>query len=508
MDHRVWKAEPEPELSDRLGWLGLTESMPSEVVRLEELAQSAIADGITQVVLCGMGGSSLASEVYLSTFGPQPGFPALTVVDSTHPDEVSRVAKQVDPAATLYVISSKSGGTLETLSLFRAFWALTENVMEAPGRQFVAITDPGSQLAELASERGFRDVFLTPPDVGGRYSAFTFFGLVPAALAGVDVGRLLQRAGIMASACGPSTPIEANPGAVLGAVMGCAAQAGRDKATYLVSESLSAFPVWVEQLVAESTGKEDLGIVPVADEPVGRPSEYGDDRLILHIVVEGDADPYADLVEQLAAEGTPVVAVTAHDVYDLGQEMYRAEFATAMAGAVLGINPFNQPNVQQAKELAKQAMAGDLGVGDIPAVHPDDDEAIDRWLSAFQSGDYVGIQAYVPYGFDEELAQLRGAIRSVTHGATTSGYGPRFLHSTGQLHKGGANNGMFLQLVDEPENELAVPETDYTFNRLVRAQADGDHAAMVDRDRRVLRVNLGSDRAAGMRTLVETFQNL
>ncbi len=507
-DHTVWSEHPQPELSDRLGWLGLTETMRHELTRLTVLGESIRSAGFTRVVLCGMGGSSLAPEVFHKTFGSATGYPELTVVDSTHPDEVAMVRDRIDPGSTLFVISSKSGGTLETLSLFRTFWAQVDAVSDTPGDHFVAITDADSALEALANERAFRDIFQTPESVGGRYSAFTFFGLVPAALIGVNVGRLLERADIMANACRAETPVEANPGAVLGAIMGEAAKVGHDKATYLVTESLAAFPVWVEQLIAESTGKDGVGIVPIADEPIGDPSEYARDRLIIHISVEGDVDPYGNLVEQLAGDGVPVVQISASNVYDLGQEMYRAEFATAMAGAVLAINPFDQPNVQLAKQLAKQAMEGGLDTGEIASVAPDDTTAIDGWLTGVSSGDYVGLQAYLPYGFDAELASIRSAIRSVTNGATTSGYGPRFLHSTGQLHKGGANNGLFLQIIDEPAVVVAVPETDFTFNELVRAQADGDYQALVDEGRRVLRVNLGSDRSIGLNQLVRLFERL
>ena len=507
-DHTVWSREPQPELSDRLGWLDLPAKMAPEVARLSEFTESVIADGLKSVVLCGMGGSSLAPDVFARTFGSADGFLELMLVDSTHPDEVARVVEMVDPATSLFLIASKSGGTLETMSLFRTFWAATQSVIADPGRHFVAITDPGSALEKLAAERGFRDTFATPPDVGGRYSALTFFGLVPAALIGVDVGRLLDRASLMANACGPDAPTEANPGAVLGATMGLAAKQGQDKVTYLVPPRLAAFPVWVEQLVAESTGKDDVGVIPVADEPVGDASEYSDDRLVIHLDFEGEEDPHAGLVSDLRAGGTPVVSITVNSIYDIAQEMYRAEFATALAGAVLEINPFNQPNVQQAKELAKEAMERKGSGADIEEIGPDDEAALDQWLAGFSSGDYVGIQAYLPYGIDAELASIRTAVRSSTHGATTLGYGPRFLHSTGQLHKGGANNGMFIQIIDEPENETPVPETDFSFRKLVRAQADGDFQALIDRERRVLRINLGSDRVAGLRTLVASFESL
>ncbi|MBT8201388.1 MAG: hypothetical protein KJO36_12815, partial [Acidimicrobiia bacterium] len=260
--------------------------------------------------------------------------------------------------------------------------------------------------------------------------------------------------------------------------------------------------------IAESTGKDGVGIVPVADEPVGDPSEYARDRLIIHIVVKGDVDPFDGLIEQLEKDGVPIVKITADSAYDVGQEMYRAEFATAMAGAVLAINPFNQPNVQQAKELAQRAMDGELEAGEIHAVGPDEEAAIDEWLSGVATGDYVGLQAYLPYGVDDQLEAIRAAIRSVTNSATTSGYGPRFLHSTGQLHKGGANNGLFLQIVDEPQAEILVPETDFTFNELIRAQADGDFQALVAEGRRVLRVNLGSQATSALAMLAQTFEGL
>lgn len=508
LDHTVWSEDPVPELADRLGWLGLSATMRPALSRLAVLAESIREAGFTRVVLCGMGGSSLAPEVFYRTFGAAPDHPDLTVVDSTHPDEVARVIENLDPLATIFIISSKSGGTIETLSLFRTFWSQVAAHTDTPGDHFMAITDAGSSLEELATARHFRDIFTTPADVGGRYSAFTFFGLVPAALIGVNIGRLLDRADIMANACSPETPVEANPGAVLGAVMGQAAKHGHDKATFLVAPSLAAFPVWVEQLIAESTGKDGVGIVPVADEPIGDPSEYARDRLIIHIAAKAEPDPFERLVDQLEEDGVPIVKITVDGPYDLGQEMYRAEFATAMAGAVLAINPFDQPNVQEAKELARRAMDGELDAEEIHAVDPEEESAIDEWLSGVATGDYVGVQAYLPYGVDDQLEAIRAAIRSVTNSATTSGYGPRFLHSTGQLHKGGANNGLFLQIVDEPQAEVPVPETDYTFNQLIRAQADGDFQALVAEGRRVLRVNVGSQTTSGLATLVQTFEGL
>jgi len=507
-DHTLWTTEPAPEIEDRLGWLALPEAMLPEVPGLLAFADQVVADGIHQVVLLGMGGSSLAPEVFARTFGSRPGYPELLVLDSTHPGAVRAVDEQIDPAATLFLVSSKSGTTIEPLSLFHHCWERVGAETAQPGRHFAAITDPGTPLAGLAGERGFRRVFAARPDLGGRFSALSHFGLVPAALIGADVAGLLAGAARMAAAC--RRPPDKNPGLVLGAALGELARAGRDKATFLVSPSLAALPTWLEQLVAESTGKDGTGIVPVADESVAPPEAYGGDRCFVYLALRGDEDDaQAAAVDALEAAGHPVVRVVLEQLTDLGAELFRAEVAVAMAGNILGIHPFNQPDVQLAKELAAQAMRGEGGgapIAAVPASHgPAVDAAVADLLERARPGDYLAIQAFVAPTPEaaEALQGLRHRVRDRFRLATTLGFGPRFLHSSGQLHKGGPDTGLFLQVVDDPRPDLPIPGTSSTFGRLVTAQADGDYRALESLGRRMLRVSLGGDPAAGLRALGE-----
>jgi transaldolase/glucose-6-phosphate isomerase len=497
-----------PELVDRLGWLSLPDTAAPQADEFAAFAGTVRADGIARVVLLGMGGSSLAPEVVQATFGRREGYPELIVLDSTHPDAVRGVERRLDLARTLFVVSSKSGGTSETLSFFRYFWSRYP-AAEA-GRHFVAITDPGTSLEQLARERGFRRVFHAPADVGGRYSALTAFGLVPAALVGVDVSHLLEHARAMARASGPAVEGEDNPAIALGAALGELALAGRDKVTFLAGRSVAALPDWIEQLVAESTGKNGKGIVPVVGEPARAAADYEADRVFVSIGVEGEDDAaLAEQVHRLAAMGHPVIGTTLGKRIDLGQEFFRWELATAAAGAVLDIQPFDQPDVQLAKDLARRAMAsaGQAAAGVAPAIDapPVWREAIVRWLSSARPHDYIGLHAYLAPGAEvvEALQRLRDRLGRRTRLATTLGLGPRYLHSTGQLHKGGPNTGLFLQLLDEPADDVPVPETSYTFGELIRAQAEGDALALEQRGRRVLRVNVGRDALKGLERLVE-----
>ena len=507
-DHALWSAEPVPELTDRLGWLRAPAAAAQTLPEWNAFAEEVRA-WCDRVVLLGMGGSSLAPEVFREIFGPAPGYPDLTVLDSTHPAAVRTAAARMDMERTLFVVSSKSGGTLETLSLFRYFWERAGRVVAQPGSRFAAITDPGSGLQSLAEERRFRRVFLAPPEVGGRYSALTAFGLVPAALLGLDAARLLSGAAQMMEECGPHRPPPDNPGLKLGAVMGEAARAGRDKITFLASPALAACGAWMEQLLAESTGKRGTGLVPVTDEPAGGHDSYGPDRLFIHLALAGDDPAGAPaLLETLQAAGHPVVRITVDHPCDIGGEMYRSEMATAAAGAVLGINPFDQPDVQVAKDLANRAMSGEgepLPEAADAARPPLLAAAWEEWLAGLRPGDYVAIQAYLPMDGPASplLAELRRVLRDTHRTAVTVGFGPRFLHSTGQLHKGGADNGLFLQIVDRGGPDLPVPETDFTFGRLIAAQAGGDYQALVARGRRVLRVDVGEAPAAGVRALLD-----
>jgi transaldolase/glucose-6-phosphate isomerase len=514
-DHTLWSPTPVPELADRLGWLDLPERAARESAALRAFADEIAAAGMRTVVLLGMGGSSLAPEVFQHTFGNAKGHPEVAVLDSTHPDAVSAMTGRLDLRRTLFLVSSKSGTTTETLSFFRHFWHALSAFTDTPGAHFVAITDPGTPLVHLAEQREFRRLFPAPVEVGGRYSALSVFGLVPAALIGIDLGPFVERARSMAAACGSHVAVEANPGLVLGAILAEETRAGRDKVTLLTSPRLASLPSWIEQLVAESTGKLGKGIVPVCDEPPGAAAAYGADRLFVAMVLGGDPDSgIAAAVDTLAAAAHPVVRLSVRDIADVGAEFFRWEVATAAAGAALGINPFDQPDVQLAKDLAKDAMASSRGVPSAGAAHggevsADEPSALAKelgaWLRRIRAGDYVGIQAYLAptAQTSEALRRMRATLQDRLRVATTAGFGPRFLHSTGQLHKGGPDSGVFLQLVDEPARDLPVPETDYTFGALIRAQALGDFGALRQRGRRALRVNLGVDAAAGLTRLLD-----
>ena len=504
-DHTLWSAEDIPDLANRLGWLRLpyeTKQLPA----IRAFAEEARA-GADRVVLLGMGGSSMAPAVFANTFGSASGHPLLTVLDSTHPEAVRAVSAVVDPSRTLFLVASKSGGTIETLSLFRHFWGVVSGVHDRPGDRFVALTDPGSGLEALARERGFRRIFATPPEVGGRYSALTPFGLVPAALIGMDIESLQASAAAMADGCGPDRPVVANPGLRLGAVMGESALAGRDKLTYVCSPAVTAFGSWVEQLVAESTGKNGTGIVPVAGEPLGDPESYGQDRLFVFMALQGDEPPgWEEIRDGLLRRGHPMVGITLRHIDELGAEMFRSEMAVASAGSILGINPFDQPDVQVAKDLARQAMSPEGLEGSVEETSSDSPRlagALRAWAATIEPGDYVGIHAYLPMGgpaapvLDSLVPLLRDRLRV----PVTLGYGPRFLHSTGQLHKGGANNGVFLQLVDSPGPDIDVPEADFSFGELLEGQAAGDYQALTGRDRRVLRVRLAGDPRSAVETV-------
>ncbi|HID09808.1 MAG TPA: hypothetical protein EYP17_00710 [Candidatus Latescibacteria bacterium] len=508
-DPTLWSSEPVPELADRLGWLILPEAMYEQLDDLTAFGETAKAEGVCHVVLLGMGGSSLTPEVFQRIFGNAPRHPELIVLDSTHPAAVRAVEARIDLRHTLFLVSSKSGTTVETLSFFRYFWRQVSQAIDTPGRHFVAITDPGTPLEQLARERDFRRTFQAPPNVGGRYSALTVFGLVPAVLIGMDVRGLLDRARTMAEVCAPCVPEPENPSIALGAALGELALAGRDKVTFLTSRSLEAFPAWLEQLIAESTGKDGKGIVPVAHEPLGSLEVYGEDRFFVHLYLEGDEDVGAE------ASGHPAAHIRLREKADIGQEIFRWEVAVAAAGAVLGVHPFNQPDVQLAKELARRAMErGSEGVEEgrdegpemASATRPEElAQAIGSWLAQARAGDYVALQAYLAPTPETTaiLQEVRLVLRDRLRLATTLGYGPRFLHSTGQLHKGGPDTGLFLQLVDEPADDLPVPETSYTFGALIRAQALGDYQALKRLGRRVLRVYTGVDSARGLEQLAK-----
>ncbi|MFL5822122.1 MAG: bifunctional transaldolase/phosoglucose isomerase [Solirubrobacteraceae bacterium] len=508
---RVWRRDPSlwggpgvPEIEDRLGWLTVADAMLERAPELQEFAQECRSEGFTDVVLLGMGGSSLGPEVIRRSFARNGAIGdglRLQVLDSTHPDVVDAVQKSVDLEKTLFIVSSKSGGTVETLSHYRHFAALAEP------RQFVVITDPGSPLEQLASDDGLRRTFLNPPDIGGRYSVLSYFGLVPAALMGVDVALLLHGCQVAEQACAHYDCSESNSGLWLGAALGELARHGRDKLTFIVSEPLESFGLWVEQLVAESTGKHGRGILPVADEPLGDAEAYGDDRVFVYLREGAEPDERLDkAVEELAGAGHPTLTLATHGPADLGRIFFLAEFAVAVAGWALEINPFDQPNVQEAKDNTKQVLES----GTVPTPEPADDGALRALLSDAQPPHYVAIMGYLPYSneLDEAISELRAVIRAATGAAVTYGYGPRFLHSTGQLHKGGPPTGRFLQLVNDPATDLAIPGASYTFGTLIAAQSAGDLQTLRDHGLPAERVALDGDAAQAVQELAERVSRL
>ena len=440
-----------------------------------------------------MGGSSLGPEVIRKSYGEIPGALRLHVLDSTDPGAVLSVERSVDLETTLFIVSSKSGGTIETLSHMRYFFE--RNGRE--GSRFVAITDPGSPLAELARERGFLRVFENDPDIGGRYSVLSYFGLVPAALAGVNIEAMLHRAQVAEQNCAAFGAAAANSGLWLGVLMGQLAQQGRDKLTFVVSEPIGSFGLWVEQLIAESTGKQGKGILPVAGEPLGEPAVYGDDRVFAYLrnPEQPDAE-HEERLQALARAGHPTVTLAVHGAADLGRIFFFSEFATAVSGWALGINPFDQPNVQEAKDNTARVLAEGL-----PELDPGDlDELLDRAAPPH----YVAIMAYVEptAEFDAAAEELRSRIRERTRATTTFGYGPRFLHSTGQMHKGGPATGLFLQLVHDGEEDVEIPEAGYTFGHLKAAQAVGDLQTLRDHGLPAVQVRLEGDPADAVRRLI------
>jgi transaldolase/glucose-6-phosphate isomerase len=475
-DYTVWKPEP-AEISNRLGWLTVADDMRSKASELRAFAREVAAAGYRDVVLMGVGGSSLAPEVMRATFGLAPGGLELHVLDTTDPEQIAGVEESVDLARTLFIVASKSGGTIETLSQLAYFWEKLPD-----GAHYIAITDAGTSLEALARQRGFRRVFANPAEIGGRYSALSYFGLVPAVLMGVDVDQLLGRAHEAMVACGASTPTAENPAAWLGAVMAEAALAGRDKLTLVLPPELSTLGSWIEQLVAESTGKEGRGILPVEGEDLGAPEVYGNDRIFVAI---GD-DPRLAALERA---GHPVVRLAYSDPYQLGSEFFRWEFATAVAGAILAVNPFDQPNVQEAKDATARILGGEAV--DSSAA------ALEQVLGSVKAGDYIAITAYVARSTEaiQQFSSIRQRLRDRYHVATTVGFGPRFLHSTGQLHKGGPNSGVFVQVVEDEQRDLSIPGKAYTFGKLKAAQAAGDLASLKAHGRRVSRVTTAQLRA-------------
>ncbi|HEY9404680.1 MAG TPA: bifunctional transaldolase/phosoglucose isomerase [Pyrinomonadaceae bacterium] len=529
-DAALWKEDAAHQkiIKNALGWL----TVPDMMIGVEDdLVQ--FADRIRNVrefkhaMVCGMGGSSLCPEVLRQTFGKQEGYPELLVLDSTDPDAFSDIADQIDITRCLFIISSKSGTTTEPLVFYKYWYDQVGRRKENPGECFVAVTDPGTLMEQMATDDKFKRIFLNPADIGGRYSALSYFGMVPAALMGLDVRKLLDRAERVVHACASVVPATENPGARLGAILGECAKAGRDKLTISTDPRIASFGLWVEQLLAESTGKDGKGIVPVAGETLGSPSVYGDDRLFVHIAVEKlDSETEAKL-KALEAAGHPVVYRTLTDLYDLGEEFFLWEIATAFAGWRLGINPFDQPNVQESKDATKELLDTYTRDGKLPeqdvlatdgvlTLYADDKTraelsnesvgaAITAHLARAGAGDYIALLDYFEETpeYEQTIQAIRSHLRDATRCATTTGYGPRFLHSTGQLHKGGSASGVFLQLTAPDIKDLPIPGQPYTFSALKQAQALGDFRSLASRGRRAIRVDLGADVQAGLNRLQE-----
>lgn len=536
-DPTLWHRDPAHQkiIRNALGWLHISEQQVHHLDRLTQLAGSVRTAGFKHALLLGMGGSSLCPEVFRMTFGVIPGSPELHVLDSTVPAQVRSFEKRVDLGKTLCIVSSKSGSTTEPLVFMKYFFDRMRAVVgDAAGEHFIAVTDPGSLLEKMARERRFRDILPGVPEIGGRYSALSNFGIVPAAVMGVNVAHLLYRAERMRHSCDACVPPEDNPGMMLGVALGELARQGRDKVTFITSPAISDLGAWLEQLIAESTGKEGKGIVPIDDEPLGPPEAYGSDRLFAYVRYSGAADRAQDeQVAQLQQAGQPVVRIELTDLINLGEEFFLWEMATAVAGSLLGINAFDQPNVQESKDYTKAFLDEYGKKGRLPEEEPlltadgmriygDDahrklltsagattlEAALGAHYARVKAGDYAAFTAYVERtaASDAALRSMRTRVRDRKKVATTVGYGPRFLHSTGQLHKGGANTGVFLQITADDGEDLAIPDEPYTFGVLKAAQALGDFLSLTKRNRRALRVHLGKDVAAGLRRLQQAVE--
>jgi transaldolase/glucose-6-phosphate isomerase len=530
-DASLWSGKDEAQW---LGWLGITNGQLAHIQRLTQITEVAKSAGFSHVLLLGMGGSSLCPEVMKTTFGKISGFPELHVLDSTDPAQVKAFENKVDLKNTIFIVSSKSGSTLEPNIFKQYFFDRVTRLVGAKeaGRRFLAITDPGSKLAQVAESDGFRHIFFGWPNIGGRYSALSDFGLVPAAIMGVDVAKFLDRTDEMVCACMPSVPVEENPGVVLGTILGIAAKEfGRDKLTIVTSPGIYELGAWLEQLVAESTGKEGKGLIPVDREALGEPDFYGRDRLFVYLKLRSAPDAAQDQsIEALERAGHPVVRIAVDDAYDLGEEFFRWEVATAVAGSILAIHPFDQPDVEASKIATRKLTAEYERNGSLPAETPiftgegiklftdeknaaalakmvSGNQTLERYLKAHLSrlnaGDYFALLAYIEMNEAHEraLQVMRHGVRDAKRVATCLEFGPRFLHSTGQAYKGGPNRGVFLQITCDDAVDLPVPGQKYTFGVVKAAQARGDFQVLVERDRRALRAHLGADVAAGLTRL-------
>jgi transaldolase/glucose-6-phosphate isomerase len=529
-DAALWTGTDE---ANWLGWLGIADDEISHNDNLRKVSEDAKSGGFEHILLLGMGGSSLCPEVLRLTYGKIAGFPELHVLDSTDPAQIKSFENKIDLVKTLFIVSSKSGSTLEPNIFKQYFFERVKQTLGADkaGSRFIAITDPGSKMQQVAEADKFRHVFFGLPSIGGRYSALSNFGMVPAAVMGLDTKKFLDRTDEMVQACASCVPVEENPGVVLGLILGTAAKSGRDKVTIITSPGISDLGAWLEQLLAESTGKQGKGIIPVDRETTGATEVYGTDRVFAYLRLESAPDADQDAkVAILEKAGHPVVRISLADTYDLGQEFFRWEIATAVAGSVIGINAFNQPDVEASKIATKSLTSEYEKSGSLPAEKPvledkgvklftDDKNAgalakatasnslvgyLKAHLGRLQPGDYFALLGYIQMNdqHEQQLQAIRHAVRDKKHVATCLGFGPRFLHSTGQAYKGGPNSGVFLQLTCDDANDLPVPGQKYTFGTVKAAQARGDFQVLAERGRRALRVHLGADLHTGLNTLL------
>jgi glucose-6-phosphate isomerase len=534
-DASLWTGSDE---ASWLGWLDIVDEQVAQQDALAKIAKEVQQRGFQHVLLLGMGGSSLCPEVLRMTFGRTTHFPNLHVLDSTDPGQVKSFEHLIDIPKTLFIVSSKSGSTLEPNIFKQYFFERTRQAVGVTkaGAQFIAITDPGSQMQKVAEADRFLHIFFGRPSIGGRYSALSNFGMVPAAVMGIDTKKFLTNAAKMAKACGADTAVAENPGASLGIILGAAANAGRDKVTIVTSPGISDLGAWLEQLIAESTGKIGKGIIPVDRETLATPETYGSDRVFVYVRHESSADSDQDAkVAAIERAGHPVVRIAMDDIYEMGAEFFRWEIATAVAGAIIGINAFNQPDVEASKIATRSLTSEYEKNGSLPAEKPvvedsgvklftDDKNAADlakaaggdntlagylkAHLARIKAGDYFAVLGYIQMNAEHEqtLQAVRHAVRDKKHVATCLGFGPRFLHSTGQAYKGGPNSGVFLQITCDDSVELPVPGQKYTFGVVKAAQARGDFQVLAERGRRALRVHLGSNLKAGLATLQAAVQ--
>ena len=540
---RLWRGDPSLWTGDDedkwVGWLPIVEDQLAHLKQLNDAATDAAKAGFTHALLLGMGGSSLCPEVLKITYGRQPGHPELHVLDSTDPAQIKSIENQVDLAKTFCIVASKSGSTLEPNIFKQYFFDRMQQTVgkDKAGEHFIAITDPGSKMQQVAERDQFRKIFFGVASIGGRYSALSNFGMVPAAVMGLDLSKFLQRTNEMVQACKPDVPADQNPGAVLGAILGTLGNLGRNKVTIITSPGIHDLGAWLEQLIAESTGKIGKGLIPVDREALGAPEVYGNDRIFVHLRLADEPDTaQKQKLGTLKNAGHPVVEIELADTYDLGQEFFRWEIATAVAGSILKINPFNQPDVEASKIVTRQLTEAYEKSGKLPEEAPLFDDGniklftdernaanlnrlvgADRsltgflraHLSQFNPGDYMALLGYIEMNsaHEESLQAMRHAVRDRKHVATCLGFGPRFLHSTGQAYKGGPNTGVFLQITCDDANDLPVPGQKYTFGIVKAAQARGDFQVLADRKRRALRVHLPKDVEAGLESLGRAIKN-